>query len=153
MNIYDINIEIEKCFDDETGEVDIERLNALTLEREKKIENIALYTLDLAEYEKGIADQIDRLTKRKQAITNKKNRLREYLITVCNGEKFKTPLVGVSFRESKSVVVDDVDKLPAEFVQLVTEKKVDKTALKKAFDEWTVIDGAHIERKTAVTVR
>lgn len=153
MTFYEIDQALMECFDAETGEADVERLEALQGEKDKKIESIALWTLQLAADEKALDEEIERLTAKWNAIRNKKNKLREFLAFKLNGEKFKTPLVSVSCRQTKSVVIDDIDKLPKEFVETVTEKKVDKTALRKAFDEWTIIDGAHIEAKQSVTIR
>ena len=43
MNLYEIEKEIMSCVDMETGEIiDCEKLDALTMERYQKIENIAL---------------------------------------------------------------------------------------------------------------
>lgn len=153
MNIYEIDKAITACVDEETGEVDVEAIEQLQMERNAKIENIALWTLDLAEEQKAIKAQIDRLTDKMTAVKNKRERLRDMLVYATGGEKFKTPLVSITTRETKSVIVDDVDKLPKEFVTVETTKKVDKTALKAAFDEWELIDGAHIETKQSVTVR
>lgn len=153
MNIYEIDKAITDCVDEETGEVDVEALEQLQMERAAKIENIALWTLDLAEEQKAIKAQIDRLADKMNAVKNKRDRLREMLVYATGGEKFKTPLVSITTRETKSVIVDDVDKLPKEFVTVETTKKVDKTALKAALDEWELIDGAHIETKQSVTVR
>lgn len=153
MTIYEIDAEIQNCIDTETGEVDIERLNALQMERDKKIENLALWDMDLSGDADKLTAEIKRLQDKKTAIQNKRDRLREYLVTVLNGEKFKTPLVSVRCGKSDTVVVDNVDALPAEFVTEVTEKKVDKTALKKAFKEWDSIVGAHIEHNEYVVIK
>ena len=42
MTIYDIEAEIMDCIDQETGEViDIDRLNALEMERDRKISSVS----------------------------------------------------------------------------------------------------------------
>lgn len=48
MKLYEINEAILGCIDQETGEViDPEKLDALTMERETKLENVALWIKDL----------------------------------------------------------------------------------------------------------
>ena len=44
MNLFEIENEIMNCWDQETGEIlDSDRLDQLEMERDTKIENIALY--------------------------------------------------------------------------------------------------------------
>ena len=46
--LYEIDTEILNCIDLDTGEIlDVERLNALQVEKSKKIENVALYIKEL----------------------------------------------------------------------------------------------------------
>ena len=48
MTIYEIDQSIMECVDLETGEIiDIDKLNELELEREKKLENVACWIKDL----------------------------------------------------------------------------------------------------------
>ena len=48
MNLYQINEEIEKCIDTETGEIlDLEALDKLAMERDTKIENLACWYKNL----------------------------------------------------------------------------------------------------------
>ena len=47
-NLYEINQAITECIDNETGEIiDVEKLEELQLEREAKIENVALWYKNL----------------------------------------------------------------------------------------------------------
>ena len=48
MNLFEIENEIMNCWDQETGEIlDSDRLDQLEMERDTKIENIALYIKNL----------------------------------------------------------------------------------------------------------
>ena len=48
MNLYEIENEILKCVDEETGEIfDVEKFEALELARDVKIENICLWIKNL----------------------------------------------------------------------------------------------------------
>ena len=69
MRLYDIPKEIEACVDTETGEIiDIERLDALQMERDEKVSNIACFINDLAAEEKAIGEEIKALERRKKEI-------------------------------------------------------------------------------------
>lgn len=48
MTLYEINEAIMACVDVETGEIiDLDRLNALEMERDRKISNVACWIKDL----------------------------------------------------------------------------------------------------------
>lgn len=57
-------------------------------------------------------------------------------------EKIETDMFRISFRKSESVLVDDVEVLPAEYV--VLKKSADKTAIKKAIKDGKNVEGARI---------
>lgn len=108
MNIYEINSEILKLVDPETGEIsDYEAFEALNMERDEKIENVALWIKELIAEAKAIRDEEKALAERRKAAENKAERLREYLETALAGQKFKTPKVVVSYRETEVVNVSD----------------------------------------------
>lgn len=145
MKLYDIVKEMEKCVDPETGEVDFERLQDLQKEKDEKLEGVALWINSLGRDISAINAETNRLNKRKAAAERKRDNLKIWLSEALAGEKFKTSLVTVGYRKSSSVVIDDIDCVPPEFVAVTTNKVADKKALKKAFDEWDMIDGCHLE--------
>lgn len=57
-------------------------------------------------------------------------------------EKIETDMFRLSFRKSESVLVDDVEVLPKEYV--VLKKSADKTAIKKALKDGVTVEGARI---------
>lgn len=106
MNLFEINDEIERCFDEETGEIfDFERLNDLQMQKDEKIENIALFIKNLKAEEKALKEEKMNFQKRQQAVANKIASLQDYLRNALNGEKFKTTKVSISTRKTKSVEV------------------------------------------------
>lgn len=152
MKLYEIVEEMEKCIDPETGEVDTERLTELQKEKDEKLEGVALWILDLTNDITAIKAEKARLDERKAAAERKIESLKVWLAYALNGEKLKSPRVTVSYRKSKSVVIDNVDRIPEEFITIKTEKVPDKTALKQAFGEWQLIDGCHLEERTTLQV-
>lgn len=108
MTIYEIDERIASLVDPETGELsDIDAFMALSMERELKIENMALWYKNLISDADAIRTEERALSERRKAAERRAERLREYLNTVLAGEKFTTPRVAVSFRRSQAVEVDD----------------------------------------------
>ena len=108
MNLYESDNAITALTDPETGELlDFEAFEQLQIEREHKIENIALWVKDLTAEAKAIQDEIKSLTERRDALKKKAQRLESYLMRFLDGEKFTTPRCVVTFRRSKSLQVED----------------------------------------------
>lgn len=108
MTIYDIDQRIAALVDPGTGELlDYEAFAALTMERDAKIENIALWAKDSDGEALLIKKEIDTLTERKRAAERRSERLRGYLAKILQGEKFSTSRCVVSFRKTARCVPDD----------------------------------------------
>ena len=92
--LYDIDQEILDCVDMETGEIlDSEKLDALQMEREQKLEGVALWIKDLNAEAEAVKAEADKLTARKRALDNKITGLKMWLLTALDGEKLKTPCI------------------------------------------------------------
>ena len=67
--LYEIDNEILACVDAETGEIlDTERLDALQMEREAKLEGVALWEKDLTAEANAVKEEADKLMARKRAL-------------------------------------------------------------------------------------
>lgn len=146
-NLYEINAQLTKLWDaavdPETGEVDpdvYEQLEQLQMDRDAKIENIALWIKNLKSDAEAIKAEARVLQERAIAATNKAERLKAYLQRALDGEKFQTPRVGISYRSSSSVEVIDINKVPVDFLRLA-EPEVNKTAVKAAFKDGQEVPG------------
>ena len=99
MNLYEIEKSMMNCVDEETGEIiDIEMLEQLQLEREKKIENIACWIKNLESDAEALKAEENKLAERRQKAESKSEQLRAYLDSILCGEKFETA------KDRKSVV-------------------------------------------------
>ena len=79
-NLYDINAEILKCVDWETGElIDADKLSELEMQYSDKVENIALWIKNLAADAEALSNEIKNLQGRKKACENKIDSLKKYL--------------------------------------------------------------------------
>ena len=144
MNLYEINERILDCVDPETGEVvDIRMLEELQMERDSKIENIALWIKNLLSDAEELDREKKKLADRQRISENKAKSLKEYLSRFVNGEKFKTPRVSISWRKSESVSVDDISSVPDRFLKY-SDPAPDKTAIKKAIKSGEDVPGARL---------
>ena len=151
MNLYEINTEILNCIDSETGEVDIDSLNALQMLRNEKIENIALWIKDLKAEAEALKVEKMAFQARQAAAENKAESLKNYLANALNGEKFKTTKCAISFRRSEKVEITNELDLPPEFTTV--EIKADKTAIKQAIKSGQEVAGAKIVESTSCIIK
>ena len=108
MKLYEIDNAILECIDFETGEiVDTDRLEALKMEREAKIENVALWIKDLKAEAEAIKAEKLALAERQKVAENKAESLKKWLAYALDGEKFSTARCSVSFRKSQQVEVTE----------------------------------------------
>lgn len=152
-NLYEIQKELLECVDMETGEIiDIEKLGALELERDKKIENVALFIKNLKADKEAYKKEKQLFAEKEKAATNKIESLTSYLSDFLEGEKFKSTRVTISYRKSESVAIDDISKLHDCYLKYA-EPTVDKVYLKKMLKEYSEIEGAHIEEKQSIQIK
>lgn len=108
MKIYEIDNAILECIDLETGEiVDTDRLEALQMEREAKIENVALWVKELKAEAEAIKAEKLALAERQRVAENKAESLKKWLAWALDGQKFSTARCAVSFRKSQKVEVTE----------------------------------------------
>lgn len=158
MNLYEIDEAITSCIDMETGEIiDMDRLSSLQMERDAKVEGIALWIKNLKAEAEAIKTECDRLSERERAIKNKAESLKRYLSDALCGRKFETPRVKCSFRKTNSVVIEEgflewAQKGHDELLRY-KEPEADKTAIKQAFEAGQNVMFAHLESKNSLTIK
>lgn len=161
MTIYDIDQRILELVDHETGELlDFDAFADLQMEREKKIEAMALWVKELAATALAIKAEIDTLAERKCSAERRCESLKLYLAEILQGEKFTTPRCAVSFRKSTSVQVDDTEKLVCWLEQngyddcvKYKEPEVSKAEVGKLLKSGMPVPFAHLENKQSVGVK
>ena len=154
MTLYEIDEELLSLVDQETGEViDIERLEQLEMERDKKISNVGCWIKDLKAEAEALKAEKNNLAKRQAVCENKAEQLKEYLTRALNGMKYKDSRCSISYRKSESVEVDDsvIDKLPEEYIKV--EKSVRKTELKDAMKLGFEFEGCRLIEKNNIQIR
>lgn len=152
MKLYEIDQAIMGLVD-ETGEIiDIEAFDSLQMERDAKIENIALYIKDLrAEAEALKAEKIA-FAERQKVAEKKVESLKNYLAYALKGQAFKSTKAVVSFRKTQQVDVPDIYALDENFLRY-KEPEADKTAIKEAIKAGQTVKGATLIENTSVIIK
>lgn len=152
-NLYEIDEQIMACVDMETGEIiDEEKLQMLQLEFEKKVEGIALWIKSLLAEAKMVKEEKDTLAARQKSCENKAESLKRYLENALSGEKFKTSKVSISYRKSKSVQVDDIDKLNDDYLKYALPT-ADKTKIKQALEQGIELEGVRLVESNNIQIK
>lgn len=160
--LYEIDQDILDCVDAETGEIlDAEKLDALQMEREHKLEGVSLWVKDLSAEAAAVKEEADKLTARKRALDNKITALKSWLLIALDGEKLKTPRCNVYQTHSTRVSVADEAELikfletleePEQFLRF-KDPELRKDEIKKALKEGTIIPGASLEETESVVIK
>ena len=173
MKLYEIDAAIQNLLDSmtvdpDTGEakLDEEALAGLQMERERKLEGVALAIKNMSAEAEAIKAEENNLAKRRKALENKVEGMKGFLRDALDGEKLKTPRVSVSMGAGRpSCKIDDVWAITNWMDSILTEKndtaeylkihdmlkvefpapKVDAAACKKLLLDGYEIPGAHIE--------
>lgn len=152
MNLYEINKAMQECINLETGEIDLELFEKLQLEKDEKIENVALWIKNLSSDVESMENEKKAFEERIKAAKNKVSSLKTYLEMALNGEKFQTAKCSITFRKSKSVTVLDVSKLDKDYLKYA-EPMADKTAIKKAIESGVTVAGASLVENLNVQIK
>ena len=160
FSLYQINAEIEQAWsaavDPETGEIISEEaaqaVEQLSMAREEKIENLALYWKNLTAEAEALKNEKLALAARQSATEKKAESIKKYLASSMNGEKYKSEKVAISWRKSESVSVDANAFLPDDYMTF-KEPVPNLTALKKALKAGEQIDGATLVTSNNIQIK
>ena len=161
MTIYEIDARMAELIDPETGELlDYEAFAELRMERDAKIENMALWYKDLTAAAKAIREEEKVLAERRKSAENKAERLKGYIDTALGGEPWQSARAAVSYRKSTAVEIEDEAALIEElefngFDECLTYQapKINKVELMKELKAGTAIKGAELVTRQNVQVK
>ena len=162
LKLYEIDQAILDCVDLETGEIlDPEKLDALQMERERKLEGVALWVKDLKAEAAAVKEEADKLKAREKSLNNKIDGLKNWLMYALNGEKLKTPRCNVYYMRNQRLAVADEEKLigflktleePEKFLKF-SEPELRRDEIKKAIKDGYEIPGAELEQTESVVIK
>lgn len=159
--LYEIDQAILDCIDQETGEiVDPEKLNDLQMERNSKIENVALWLKNLESDAEAFKNEKNSFAEKEKAAKNKIEGLKNWLSLALNGQKMQTSKVQISFRKSEAIEIED----EARFINFARtngrddllsykEPTINKTEIKKAIKAGQTFDGVELVEKNNIQVK
>ena len=169
MTLYDIDAQIaaldgaaedDMLIDAETGELVsvAQALDALRMEREAKLENVACWVKNLYAEADAIREEENRLIKRRKAAETKAANLKAWLLAAMTREdgttdKLKTGRVMVSVkRNPPSTVVDD-ELLPSTYKVAKITYQANKELIKRELLAGGEVPGAHLEYGRSVVIK
>lgn len=153
-NLYEIEQGILDCIDGETGEIiDFEKLNELTIARDKKLESIGLWIKNLNADAEAYKKEKEAFAEREKAAKNKSDSLKRYLTEVLAGQKFSTEKIAISFRNTQVSVIAEGVKLPEEYIRRKVTEEPDKVAITAALKAGKMIDGCALQTNTSIQIR
>lgn len=151
--LYEIDNAILSCIDMETGEIlDSDKLEELQMERDQKIENIALWYKNLISDAEAYKAEKNSFADKEKVAKNKAESLKKYLDYALAGDKFKTVRVNISYRRSESVECEDINEVPQDYV-VYAEPKLDKTAIKQAIKAGEKVQGCEVVEKQNIQIK
>jgi hypothetical protein len=153
MKLYEITELIKKSEELELTQDDLELLE---IELKQKSDNIVKYINNLESNINVIDTEIKRLQELKKTEKNKLDNLKEYIkycLNKMNVKKIDSTLGKITIRKSESVEIEDIEKIPGEFVTIKQTFNPDKTAIKKAIKEGREIEGAKVVIKENITIK
>lgn len=158
MSIYDIDDAILSLVDMETGEIEDEkRFDELQMERTQKVENIGCFYKNLIAEVKAMKEEEANLAKRRKAVENKAERIKNLLIYALKGTKFESPRLRCSYRKAKSVQIDGSfiawARENADDLLTFKEPTPNRTAIKAALEDGREIEHAEIVTNESLQVK
>ena len=153
QTLYEIDSAISGCVDADTGEIiNEEMLSALLMERNAKLENVALWVKNLESDAAAIKAERDALDRRMKIAENKATSLRNWLSGALRTQPFETARVRISFRKSTATEIN-TDLLPKKWNVKKVTYTPDKAAIKAALLAGEVIKGAQLVERQNIQIK
>ena len=169
MTLYDIDAQIaaldgaaedDMLIDAETGELISvsQALDALRMEREEKLENVACWVKNLCAEADAIREEENRLVKRRKAAETKAANLKSWLLAAMTREdgttdKLKTGRVVVSVKRNPPSTVVDEALLPSTYKVAKITYQANKELIKRELLAGGEVPGAHLEYGRSVIIK
>ena len=169
MTLYDIDAQIaaledaaedDMLIDAETGELISvsQALDALRMEREAKLENVACWVKNLSAEADAIREEENRLIKRRKAAETKAANLKSWLLAAMTREdgttdKLKTGRVMVSVKRNPPSTVVDEALLPSTYKVAKITYQPNKELIKRELLAGGEVPGAHLEYGRSVIIK
>ena len=153
-SLYEIDQAIMNCCDAETGEIiDAEALDALLMQRDEKLEAVALWIKNLQSDALAYKAEKDAFAARQKAAEKRAESLKKYLADALQGQKFSTAKCAVSFRRSEKVEIPEEYLVPLEFLEEEITYKPNRAAIKEAIKAGREVSGCQLVENFNIQIR
>lgn len=153
-SLWEIDQKILACCDAETGEIiDCEALDSLVMQRNEKVEAVALWVKNLLSDAEAIKAEKEALADREAKCRKKADSLKKWLANALEGQKFSTARCAVSFRRSEQVEILDENIVPQEMMVQTVSFKPDKKAIKELLKAGQQVSGCCLIENQNVQIR
>lgn len=159
MRLYEIDAEIQALLDTvdpDTGELTEEaaaQIAALSMDRQQKLEYIALDYKNLQAEADAIKQESKALAERHKAAQKRADSKKAYLSYLVQGDALDTPRVAISFRKSEPVKIDDESQIPKRYIRTTISTVPDLIAIKEAIKSGQTVPGARIEERSNIQIK
>ncbi len=158
--LYEIDQAITDCVDMDTGEIiDAEALEALQIERDEKIEKVALWYKNLKSDADAYKAEADNFTARYKSASTKAESIKGWIDNALSGEKFKTTKVNISYRKPESVNCPDeesfiewAEKNGEDYLKYSTPE-LNKTNIKNALKSGATVGNCELTKKQNIQIK
>lgn len=164
LKLYEIErnyLEALDVFTDPDNEIDpqtvTDTLEAITGEFEQKAVAVAAFARQMEAEAEAIKQAEEKMAKRRKALEGRARWLKDYVkvgMEVIGTKKVSSPWFVLSIQKNPPAVdVFDPAAIPAEFQEVITEIKINRTAIKDAIGAGREIPGARITNGTRLSIR
>ena len=158
--LFEINKGLMDLVDMETGEIkDLDAWDALKMDRQEKLANIALLAKNSAADIKILKDEEDSFKRRRKAAEKTLAWCKDTLKRELAGKKMddEQKRFSISYRKTERAKINDYSLVPEEYRKEMTEHMmeslIDKAAIKEAIKGGHIVRGAEIETGTSIQIR
>ncbi len=135
----------------------VERLNDLASAFTDKAEGISKLIRNLESDAAAYDEESKRLAANKKTAQNRIAWLKRYIhdnMTALDLKQLKAGVFKLGVQKNPPrVVIDDEGRLPEQYLEQITETRIDKNAIKDALQQGAVIPGAHLEQGDSLRIR
>lgn len=152
---------MEGRFDPETGEIlsdyDAAKLiDEIEEDNRDRIVGVAIYGKNNAALLEALKEERKKLSARIKRVESNVEFAKNFIMDRQNGKPIKDDArVSVSFRKSTKTIIDDLSKVPEQFIKphTLTDDDVMKTEIKKAIQGGEEVAGAHLEEGQSCIIK
>ena len=153
-SLYEIAPELRSIV--EADEMDEIALGELVMAFETKALGLTFYLDEMQSFVDMAKKEEKRISERRKAVENRQTRLKAYLQQSMEIAELTSIEVGtkkISLQNNPpKVIIDCQDDIPAEFVNIVQTKTIDKNGLKSALKSGSV-NGCHLEQGISLRIK